>query len=113
MRRALLPALLAPAALAAQVTDATAPPSPQRQEALVRLVRQDCGSCHGMKLTGGLGPPLTHHALADRSLETLVAVTLYGRPGTPMPGWSSMLSVADAMWIAQQLRVGFPAEGSR
>ena len=113
MRRALLLALLAPAAFAAQVTDATAPPSPQRQEALVRLVRQDCGSCHGMQLTGGLGPPLTRHALADRSLETLVAVTLYGRPGTPMPGWHSMLSEADAVWIAQKLRIGFPDEGAR
>lgn len=113
MRRVLLLALFAPVAFAAQVTDATAPPSPQRQEALVRLVRQDCGSCHGMRLTGGLGPPLTRQALAERSLETLVAVTLYGRPGTPMPGWNSMLSETDATWIAQKLRVGFPAEGAR
>ena len=115
MRRVLLPALFAPAALAAQFTDAaapTTPPSLQRQQALVRLVRQDCGSCHGMRLTGGLGPPLTRQALAERSLESLVATTLYGRPGTPMPGWKSLLSEGDAQWIAEQLRAGFPAEGA-
>lgn len=112
MRRFLLLALLAPGAAAAQTlaVDAAALPTPQRQQTLVRLVRQDCGSCHGMRLTGGLGPALTRDALADRSLETLVAVTLHGRPGTPMPGWNGMLSVADAVWIAEQLRSGFPTE---
>jgi cytochrome c55X len=113
MRRVLPLALFAPAALAAQFTDAAAPstPTPQRQQALVRLVRQDCGSCHGMTLTGGLGPPLTRQALAERSLDSIVATTLYGRPGTPMPPWRSMLSDGDAQWIAQQLLAGFPAEG--
>ena len=33
------------------------------------------------------GPPLTRQALAERPLESIVATTLYGRPGTPMPGW--------------------------
>lgn len=74
------------------------------------MVRQDCGSCHGMRLTGGLGPPLTAQALRDRPLESLVATVLQGRPGTPMPGWRSMLDEADARWIAQQLQAGFPAE---
>jgi cytochrome c55X len=85
-------------------------PNTERQRALVRMVRQDCGSCHGMKLTGGLGPALTREALAERPLEALVATTLYGRPGTPMPGWQSMLSEADARWIAAQLQAGFPGE---
>ena len=40
----------------------------------------------------------------------VVAATLHGRPGTPMPGWKSMLSESDAVWIAQQLQAGFPAE---
>lgn len=111
MRRVLLPALLAPWVVAAQTPPAA--PSQERQQALVRMVRQDCGSCHGMKLTGGLGPPLTHQALAERSLETLVATTLHGRPGTPMPAWKTMLSASDALWIAQQLQSGFPAEAVR
>lgn len=85
-------------------------PSAQRQQLLVRMVRQDCGACHGMLLTGGLGPALTRDALAERPLGALVATTLHGRPGTPMPGWKSMLSEADAVWIAQQLQLGFPAE---
>lgn len=76
----------------------------------MRIVRQDCGSCHGMLLTGGLGPALTREALSDRPLSSLVATVMHGRPGTPMPGWRSMLSQADAQWIAEQLQVGFPAE---
>jgi cytochrome c55X len=108
--------LLARAALAALAASAAcgaceaADPTPERQQALVRIVRQDCGSCHGMRLTGGLGPALTREALADRPLESLVATTLHGRPGTPMPGWSSMLSEAEARWIARQLQAGFPDE---
>jgi cytochrome c55X len=113
VRRVLLAlALLAPAAIAAQDSPPAAPPDAQRQQALVRLVRQDCGACHGMKLTGGLGPPLTRQALAERPLESIVSTTLYGRPGTPMPPWKAMLSAADAQWIAQQLQAGFPAEGT-
>jgi cytochrome c55X len=112
VRRVLLLALVAPGVCAAQASDLP-PPTPQRQQALVRLVRQDCGSCHGMRLTGGLGPPLTRQALADRPIEALAAITLYGRPGTPMPGWNSMLGADDAQWIAQQLRAGFPAEAPR
>lgn len=88
----------------------TSAPSAQRQQRLVRMVRQDCGSCHGMRLTGGLGPALTRDALAERPLAALVATTLHGRPGTSMPGWKSMLSDSDAVWIAQQLQAGFPAE---
>ncbi len=87
-------------------------PTAQRQQTLVRMVRQDCGSCHGMRLTGGLGPALTREALAERPLAALVATTLHGRPGTPMPAWHAMLSEADALWIAQQLQAGFPAEGA-
>lgn len=98
---ALAAAIVAAGAAQAQVT-------PQRQQALVHIVRQDCGACHGLQLTGGLGPPLTAQALKDRTVDSIVATTLYGRPGTPMPPWKSMLSDADAQWIAQQLRAGFP-----
>ena len=34
-------------------------PSAERQREIVHLVRQDCGSCHGMTFQGGLGSPLT------------------------------------------------------
>jgi len=114
MRLALLLALLAPVApAAAEGASATAAPTHERQQALVRMVRQDCGSCHGMRLTGGLGPPLTPQALAERPLEALRSTVLYGRPGTPMPAWRTMLDAADALWIAQQLQAGFPAEPVR
>jgi cytochrome c55X len=89
---------------------AVAQPDTDRQQQLVRLVRQDCGSCHGMKLTGGLGPALTREALADRTVDTLAATIFHGRPGTPMPPWRSMLSEGDATWIAERLLAGFPQE---
>ncbi len=86
---------------------------PARRDTLVRMVRQDCGSCHGMQLTGGLGPAITREALADWPLDSLVATIYQGRPGTPMPGWRSMITEAEARWIAEQLRSGFPQEGSK
>ncbi len=84
-------------------------PDTERKE-LIRLVRQDCGSCHGMTLQGGLGTPLTREALADRSVETLAATILYGRPGSAMPPWKTLLSEQQANWIAEQLLSGFPEE---
>ncbi len=95
--------------LAAQGAMAQGVPEP-RQFELVRMVRQDCGSCHGMRLSGGLGPALTREALLDKPLEGLAATIYYGRPGTPMPGWRTMLSVPESMWIAEQLMHGFPNE---
>lgn len=97
------------AALAAPASGAEEP-APARQQALVRMVRQDCGSCHGMRLTGGLGPALTREALADKPVASLAATIFHGRPGTPMPGWRTMLSEADARWIAERLVLGLPDE---
>ncbi|MBV2163373.1 c-type cytochrome [Comamonas nitrativorans] len=98
-------------ALSAGAVWAEAPsPGPQRVEALKHMVRQDCGSCHGMRLTGGLGPALTSEALAHKPPEYLQAVILNGIPGTPMPPWSAMLSPQEAQWIAEQLFQGFPEE---
>ena len=87
-------------------------PGPERQTTLIRMVRQDCGSCHGLRLTGGLGPALTRDVMAAQPLDSLVSVIFNGRPGTPMPGWKSMISEGDAVWIARQLQAGFPAEPS-
>jgi cytochrome c55X len=88
-------------------------PPPARQTELVRMVRQDCGSCHGLRLTGGLGPALTPESLRQWPLDSLVATIYHGRPGTPMPGWKTMLSEADAHWIARQLQTGFPQESKQ
>jgi len=87
-----------------------ASPDAARQRELVRMVRQDCGSCHGMALTGGLGPALTRAALADKPLDSLEAVIEHGRPGTPMPPWRSMLRAGESRWIAERLLAGFPEE---
>ncbi len=75
---------------------------------LQRLVRQDCGSCHGMTLKGGLGEPLLPEALARLSEAQVESVILEGMPGTPMPPWKGLLSADDAAWIARQLKQGFP-----
>jgi cytochrome c55X len=107
MRRLLLPLALA---AASPVIAAPAAPEPARQQQLVRMVRQDCGSCHGMTLAGGLGPALTREALADKPLESLAATIYHGRPGTPMPPWRTMLSADEAHWIAERLLAGFPKE---
>jgi cytochrome c55X len=85
-------------------------PSQPRQRELLHLVRQDCGSCHGMLLTGGLGLPLTPDALRDKPAEGLAATVLYGRPGTAMPPWQSILNEAEVQWIVRQLMTGFPTE---
>ncbi len=82
--------------------------APARQAELSRLVRQDCGSCHGMRLNGGLGPPLVAAALGNKPQEFLKYTILYGRPGTPMPPWRAFLTEADAEWIAARLLEGFP-----
>lgn len=85
-------------------------PTVQDQQRLVRMVRQDCGSCHGSLLTGGLGPALTPAALREWPEESLTATILNGRPGTPMPPWKTFVSEDEAGWIARQLRAGFPQE---
>ncbi|WP_298421446.1 cytochrome c [Rhodoblastus sp.] len=91
-------ALLAPACAAAQ----------QPRDKLVSLVRQDCGSCHGLTLKGGLGPSLLPQALAGKDADALAAIILNGVPETPMPPWKGELSPDDALWIATRLKEGFP-----
>ncbi len=73
---------------------------------LRHLVVQDCGSCHGLKLTGGLGTPLTREALAHLPPDALTDIILQGIPGTPMPPWSSLLSRSEAAMIADMLSKG-------
>jgi cytochrome c55X len=78
--------------------------NPTRQNELVYFIKHDCGSCHGMKLTGGLGPALTPAALQGKSVEFLVATIQDGRPGTPMPPWKALLSDTDIVWLANYLK---------
>ncbi len=76
----------------------------QRQDELLYLLHQDCGSCHGMTLKGGLGPPLLPQVLQDKPVELLSATILFGRPSTPMPPWSFMLNADEATWLAKHLK---------
>jgi cytochrome c55X len=80
-----------------------AAPSAERQGELRNLLYQDCGSCHGMRLTGGLGPALTPDALQGKSRELLLATVREGRSGTPMPPWKQQLSDTDIAWLVNLL----------
>ncbi len=102
-------ALLAAYASAADAQTALSPDSPRYRE-LTHMVRQDCGSCHGLTLAGGLGPALTPQALAAVPAEVLVATIVGGRPGTPMPPFRGILTEAEAEWIVEQLLRGFPPD---
>ena len=79
-----------------------------RQAELTSLVRQDCGSCHGMTLKGGLGAGLLPKDIAHLEPEGIAQIILDGIPGKPMPPWRGLISEADAKWIAEHLKKGFP-----
>lgn len=100
------------AAFAAAYAAAAADPQPERQRELVNLVRQDCGSCHGLTLSGGLGPALLPATLADKPLDSMVATVMNGRPGSAMPGWSRFMSEPEAEWVVRALMAGFPSDGA-
>lgn len=80
--------------------------SAEQVDRLNDFVRQDCGSCHGMTLKGGLGRPLTPEALADFSTETLNVIILDGIPDSAMPPWRGLLSEAEVDWISNALKEG-------
>lgn len=107
---ALAVALQAGCAAAADPEPADATVSGARRQELVRLVRNDCGSCHGLTLAGGLGPALLPDALRGKPAEGLKWTILNGRPGTAMPPWSRFLSAPEADWIVEALVRGFPEE---
>lgn len=95
-------ALLALAALPAAAGDLP----PGRAAELERLVVQDCGSCHGLTLKGGLGPDIRAETLEGTESESLAAIILDGVPGTAMPPWRPLISEEDAEWIAEFLLAG-------
>ena len=87
--------------------DATTwPPDAARQRELLALLHQDCGSCHGMRLTGGLGPALTPEKLRTRPAESLAATIVSGRPGTAMPPWRRFVSDEEARWLVARMVSG-------
>ena len=88
----------------------TLAPTAERRRELIRMVRQDCGSCHGLTLRGGLGPALLPDALRDKPPAGLKYTILLGRPGTAMPPWKPFLSEAEADWMVVELRRGFPED---
>ncbi|KJZ39560.1 cytochrome c [Pseudomonas sp. B21-040] len=88
---------------------AVATPDAKRQAQLEHLLAQDCGACHGLHMTGGLGPELTRTALAGKSRDSLIATVSQGRPGTAMPGWAPLLGPDDIRWLVDLLLKGYPA----
>ena len=91
--------LMAPPVAAEQLT-------PQRKAELRTLVVQDCGSCHGMTLKGGLGSALRPVDLDGVEATTIAQIVLDGVPDKPMPPWRGLLSDSDALWIAHALKTG-------
>ena len=90
--------------LAAQTVQAEV--ASARQAQLRNMVAQDCGSCHGLTMKGGLGPPLRPADLAGKDVDGLVDTILYGRPGTPMPPWDFEISRDEAAWLVERLLKG-------
>jgi len=80
--------------------------APTRQAEIIHLLKHDCGSCHGMRLEGGLGPALVAGRFSQWDTDQLALTILYGRPGTPMPPWRPFLTDNEAHWLATQLKQG-------
>lgn len=98
--------LLLTASLMLACTASLAEVGASRQAELTHLLKQDCGSCHGMTLKGGLGPSLLPEKLDGKTTDYLVTTILEGHPDTAMPPWKTMLSPGEALWIAEQLKRG-------
>ncbi len=73
---------------------------------LKRLVHQDCGSCHGLTLKGGLGPDIRPEALQHYDAQTLGLVIMDGVEGTAMPAWQPLLTKSEIDWMVDYLLTG-------
>ena len=81
-------------------------PDQARQRDLRHLLIHDCGSCHGTRMAGGLGPPLLPENLAAKPDEVLAAIILNGVPGSAMPPWRPFLTEEETRWLVETLRRG-------
>ena len=79
-------------------------PSPERQNELRNMLKQDCGACHGLTLKGGMGPALLPEALAGKSDDFLAETILNGRQGTAMPPWKTFMTRDESFWLIGVLR---------
>lgn len=84
--------------------------SAERKQELKTLLYQDCGSCHGMTLRGGLGPALPSSRMNAFDRDGLAALILHGIPGTAMPGWRGLLTEEEARWLADHLQNDNPLD---
>jgi len=80
--------------------------SSMRKVELQNLLLQDCGSCHGMTMKGGLGPALTPDVLKSKSRKMITQTIAKGRSGTPMPPWNTLLTREEINWIVNALYTG-------
>ncbi len=78
----------------------------ERKQEIATIVQQDCGSCHGLTLKGGLGPDLNPERLRLFPDNFLTITIQHGRPGTPMPPWGPLFTPDEINHIAEQLRTG-------
>ena len=81
-------------------------PDTNRQKELTYMVQQDCGSCHGMTLKGGLGPSLQVQRMSVLPKQYLMDAITHGRKDTPMPPWGPLLTQGEIQWIVEQLQAG-------
>jgi cytochrome c55X len=75
-----------------------------RQQELIYLLHQDCGSCHGMRLTGGLGPSLLAVDMRAKPDSYLRHVISKGIPDTAMPPWEPILSPQEIDFLVTTLK---------
>ncbi len=75
-----------------------------RKNELVYLLKQDCGSCHGMQLKGGLGPSLMWKNLHKKGKPYLKEVIAKGINGTAMPPWENILGREEITFLVDYLQ---------
>ncbi len=81
-------------------------PDQVRQRDLRHLLIHDCGSCHGTRLAGGLGPALLPQDLVGKPDEALAAIILNGVPGSAMPPWRPFLTEDETRWLVEIMKRG-------